>query len=535
LPTFIFKINMIKRLFNTVLISAIAIQLAIAPIKSAYAFYPLVYGVPLAMRIGAPLSTTAFRWLVMKVGQTTASSIASAELHAWLGAIVLGITFAKPSNPLATDVPKNASPIDGPIVWLDNVDQSKFVNPDPARYTDASPASPDKQPTPKTTGVDMTAGYPANPTTFPKVVQDWSGGPTGWALYKGTSGSRTQSVMTKYWYVNADIALSTTSALNRCASSASIKPSEAPGTSANWCNYVSVNGAPSEQYAVWQQTILVPCAAGYTQAADGSCSLTNATAVTKPANQQCEYIKTSTGWTADPKNPNCAAYASKITRPTLTSIEIKDGQRADNASMPTLDEVISDDVVSGNTTIVDNDPTGTRYVATIGTNGNGQRVITGLNTTGGSTTAVGTPATTNTNSGTSTGTSTGIGGFCGGVGQPACSMDDAGFDGKTMDISAVKQKLDSAAVDFNQRIQDNSNNPHGITKEAFFSSFRFGMPQSFCQNPDLDFGHGFSLNFDICGNVFIQMIRQFEAWFLYCFTMYYIWRRFMSAEQVQAV
>jgi len=41
---------------------------------------------------------------------------------------------------------------------------------------------------------------------------------------------------------------------------------------------------------------------------------------------------------------------------------------------------------------------------------------------------------------------------------------------------------------------------------------------------------GLRFNLDICDNPLIVLIKQIEAWALYVFTAFYIWRRFRSSE-----
>jgi hypothetical protein len=535
--------NMIYHLSTNLFLTAlIAISFALSPLKS-YAALPLAaLGLPLAMRIGAPLATTSFRWLVQRVGQNNASLIASTELHLWVGAALLGVTFSKPSTPINSDSPPNSSPIDGPVIWLDQPAISKFTNPETNSFNDASALSSDKQPTAKTS-VDKTEGYPSAPANFPAVVQEQGGSDYSWSWHKSTQGVQTKNIRTKFWSKNVDIALSHLSSNQRCVSSNinSIKPELAPASSA-WCGSVSVNGS-TKQFAVWQQVSEVSCDAGYSRQADGGCALTTPIQVAKPQNHQCEYIRTSSGWTADPKNPNCTAYTAKVTTPTPQTLVIRDGQRSDNPSYFEQDISIS---TNGNDVFVlHNDPGGTRYNLTTTANGSGQQVISGINTTGGSTTAPGstTPLDGSSGGGGGSGTGTGnvgsgtttVGGTCGGTNQTPCSIDDSGFNAKTHDISIVQNQLSASVADFEQRVQANSGNPHGIHHTGFFSGFRFGLPQTVCQNPDLNFGNGFDLTVDLCGNQLISLFRQIEAWLFYVFTVFYVWRRFMSAEEVAAI
>ena len=326
----------ILRLANSVFTSLIAFQLAIAPVNTARAALPVALGLPLIMRIGAPLSSTAFRYLVKRFGETTAHAIGSAELHGWIGAALIGVTYSNISIPKPTDAPANAETVDGPIIWVDAPDKSKFMNPDSDKFNDAS-TSGDKQPSPKTS-VDATENLPANPSTFPAVVQDMGGGLQGTARYKASSAGQSKNVQVQYWYLDVDIALPDKASYQRCSLAPTVHPSGSPEGAPSWCGSVTVAGT-SSRFAVWSKTTIIECPSGYTKAGDGGCNLTNASTTTKPSNQNCEFIRTASGWISDSKNPNCSGLSDKVST-SLTTVHVEDGEQENDPSKPLVDDTL---------------------------------------------------------------------------------------------------------------------------------------------------------------------------------------------------
>ncbi|KWW38203.1 hypothetical protein AU374_00989 [Cupriavidus metallidurans] len=130
--------------------------------------------------------------------------------------------------------------------------------------------------------------------------------------------------------------------------------------------------------------------------------------------------------------------------------------------------------------------------------------------------------------------STGTGPTCGGTGQPRCGVDvdDSGFDGKSADASGLSTQLDKLDANYQARVDANQGD-HGVSWRDMLPDLRFGMPKVGCQAIPLDLtavSSGLRFNLDICDNPLIVLIKQIEAWALYVFTAFYIWRRFRSSE-----
>ena len=501
----------------------------------ALALTPVLGALPLLLTAGTwvfraltPLTHLGERYIVARAGQTAFSYIQSAEMHAWIGAALGAVYYTNKDNPpSSTEKPVS----DGMVIWLEDAGASKYMNPDSSIFNDAS--SGNKQPTPKGS-FDKADGLPQMPSTMPAAVQSIGGGVQGSGKFRHSQGSQTKNVISEVWFANVDIALSSVASYQRCAQANTARPAGAPATNYQWCGSVSVNGA-SNQYAVWQQTKVIDCPAGFSKDSTGLCNLTNAAEVTKPADHPCEIIQTSAGWEFDPKNPNCAQYSAK-TKKTINSVQMTDTDSAGNVAFDQTFTANPDGTIDH----VVNDAGGTRWTHTFGPDGSGGHVVTGSGSGPGST--VGAPPGSGTGTGGTGGTGTGTtgsgtgGGACGAAGLPDCRIDDSGFAGKLWEVTGVKSLLDGAAQLFSDRVTSETQKTHGISKDSFFSNLRFGLPRVTCQNPDLHFQHlGFNIDLDICGNWIVQTMKSVEAWLLGIYTTYYVWRRFMSSELTSKV
>ena len=489
------------------------------PIVEAFAYLPLL------LRVTAPLSATASRFIIQRVGMASFTNIASIEAHANIGVLASLIYYVK-KNGEQSEKPE----ADGPILWLDDPASSRFMNPDSEAFEDAL-VSGDKQPKPKNT-IDKSASLPTAPSSFSTVVQDGGGGQEGWAKYKGTSGTQSANVISEFWWSSLDIKLPNIPDYQRCVNSNQAVPAGAPNTPATWCGLVSVNGSTS-RFAIWQKTTVVECPTGYQKQSSGLCNLVEMGSVQKPSNIPCELLQTKEGWITDSKNPNCESYESKIKR-SIKSVQLIDSDDKGNVS---FDDSLSrnDD---GSLTFTSNTDTGTVYSTVLKPTGNGSAgyIVSSAGSKPGST--IGTAPGTGSGGTGSGGTGAGSNGngACGASGLPDCRIDDSGFAGKAFDVSSVKNSLSGASQKFSDTIAGEHSKNYGLTKDNFFPDLRFGLPRTECVNPDLNLAHlGIDLTFDLCGHWLVQLLKPVEAWLLGIYTTYYVWRRFMTAEQVQEV
>lgn len=464
---------------------------------------------PLAVHAILPIFPIAF--LMTEVGGTTAALAWGVEISVWTHVALLALNWTKDSSELASTPPK---PVTGAIN-VQIMPDKKRVNPDPKRYDDASGS--DIDPKPKAT-YDSHQSRTASPTDFKVVVQNIGGAGTSAVMYS----SVTQDVQ----YLSVDTAAWNVSLPCNQASSSTRIPD---GYGYAWCGAVTVNGV-SKTYAVYSKYFPADCVAGYSKDANGICTKTVPDSqILKPADTPCELVLRSSGVVDfDPQNPNCTAamQAGVLVKPGDRKIKTitTDGTTTEvtyNTDGTTDVNTTKKDGSKQNVKLDKPDPgTGRAPVKSVGS--------TGPSSGGGGDTGGG-------SSGGSSGTGTGS---CGGTGQVPCSIDDSGFKDKTLNIDPVKSKLDSAGTDFQNTVDQHTGNPHQIGHEGFFGDLRFGLPRVTCQNPDLNFGSSaanLDLSFDLCGNELIHLARQLEAWLLYVFTVYYVWRRFLTAEDVAPV
>jgi hypothetical protein len=252
------------------------------------------------------------------------------------------------------------------------------------------------------------------------------------------------------------------------------------------------------------------CASGYTfNNTTGTCNLVDATQVKKP-DMPCEVHYVNGTWQADSRNPSCInANAPAFTGGAVAKLNYSDASTTTVERNP-----------AGGVTITDTNPT---------------QGITKVETGPWNTTSNGYPVTAVTQTppgATGTGTGTGTG-SCGGAGQTPCSIDDSGFTGKTVDATGVNQKIAAITTDYQQNVATN-NNDHGISWQQAIPDTKFGLQRVACQPLAIDLHHlGLSssmMSFDPCNSSLISTFRAFEAFLLYVFTVYYIWRRFNATE-----
>lgn len=273
-----------------------------------------------------------------------------------------------------------------------------------------------------------------------------------------------------------------------------------------YMNWTLTSGAKSGQnFIIYSKQEWVPyqCPTGYTLT-NGTCNLTNAEQVTKPAGKvPCEVIRNADGsWDVDSKNPECGNVAAQLST-SGRNIKYTRGV-GDYDSVTTQDDgslAIDTITVNGNRSIKTQpySPSAGGYpIGSITDNGPG-----GTGTTAGTGTTTGT-----------TGTGTGS---CGGTGQVKCGIDDSGFDGKA---ATINTKADAAIAKFDDRVAQieavNGNNTFGIDK-SWIPDFKPGGAIT-CQplkwSPSISHGplSGWSTSADINWCDKIDFLREYFAW-----------------------
>lgn len=501
------------------LLCLLAMNIALAPMLVTA--NPLLFGgLSVLFRTAAPVTSTVSRFVVQRFGDSALYRIGAAEVHAWLGAGLLGVYFTNPEEPAPADAPADIALVDGPMIWLDSADSSVFKNPDARKYDDAV-ASGDKQPQPKAS-YDLAESLPSLPGngSIGDIVKALGG--AGFGQYKSSTKNRQLN-----FYV-IDLGTTGTTATNCGSSNLDSKRPEGVTTAAS-CGQYSINGT-LRWVAVWQTFDDFPCDPGYKKLVNGLCERDSTQPTTKPNNTPCEVLYTSAGWQKDPKNSNCSQVAIEVsgTGRGELSVESSEGNYTFHGDGK-APESITVNKSNGDKQTIDLNPNGA---------GQGKPTVEGVETVPGGAGGDGSDGSENPGgdggSGETGGSTTG-GGSCGGSGQVACRIDDGGFAGKSVDFTTAKEALSEGGDKLRRTIDEAAKNPAEVAWSAIFGSLRFGLPAADCRNPDLKFFENFELQIDVCGNEFIQMIRTLEEWGLYCWTLWYIWRRFLSSEQVAPV
>lgn len=267
--------------------------------------------------------------------------------------------------------------------------------------------------------------------------------------------------------------------------------------------------APSG-YAVWKQEQSIACPAGYTSNGSGTCQLSDATQVMKPAGTvACELRVNADGtWDIDAKNPSCTSLQG-VGRLSCTGRTCTYSRGAGD-----YDQIVKN-------------PDGTGTISTRGSSGNRDISI-------GAPGPEGTPITglTDIPSGSTPpgGGSTGSGGgSCGGTGQVECAVNvnDGSFQGKD---AIVNGKADAAALKLDDRIgsadQSKFQGTFGVD-ESWLPRLAPGNPVScsalqwqtqISHGPLSGFNHVESI--DLCGKT--DLIRQYYSWLWYAMTVWAI-------------
>lgn len=435
-----------------------------------------------------PISTTVV-WL----GRAASSNPTMAKAFEWSlaahAAVLSMVWFGDPAQTSGT-------PIAAKLVIPTKVD-TPTANPDPKRYDDA-PAG-QLQPVPKTSfsaqsdtlasglsygdvfGLVFAAGGEkqyANSTTADRLfyAKRFSAGTVAGADYPDEASIPTSwNGGTKVW-------------TQRTATS----PAQVwnCGTSGQANCLVDV---------LYEKSVALSCPAQYTLA-NGVCTLTgDASQVKKPPETvPCEVTRTSSGsWHVDPKNPECEGLSAQIQTAADGSLRVSNGAGQTLGVTEKSNGGRRYDIQSGDswrsidTGAYDSAQNGSPITSI--TDGTGQNP--NLPASGGST------------GGTTGGTS---GGSCGGTGQPACAIDDSGFDGKATDGDGLVQKIEDHDQSILEKLAGISwNDKHGIDW-----TWTPAIPRVACE-PYVFGTAGHSITIDMCTT--FSVIRQALGWLLYIF------------------
>lgn len=444
--------------------------------------------------LAGPITNT-----VMWLGRSAAANPTMAKAAEWSiaahGAIIGALWFGKSDQTAST-------PIEAKIVIAPKKDQPT-VNPDPKKFDDTASSSDPLQPAPKSS-FSSAESTTVRPSTYPLIVQAIGGeGESQW--YQDTVN---QDI--RYLAMRApDYVQNGTTYTNAC-SAPSVATVPTGYDYKGWCGNVTGVTNPGN-YVVYYDQKTRACPAGYTLSS-GNCVLTDVAQVTKPAGTvSCEITRKSDNtWYIDPKNPECASLAASITQSadkkklTVTNGAGKTATVTDNDD-GTRDYDFQDGDTWRNIKTGPYDP------------GLGGRPITSI-TDGGGTNPGGTAGTPGGSTG---GTGSGSGGSCGGAGQPACSIDDSGFDGKATDGDGLTGKVDA----HDQSIKDKLTSMNPADKHGMDWTWLPSIPRVACT--PFEFGTaGKTMTIDMCST--FAVIRQALGWLLYIFMAWGLFDLLMS-------
>lgn len=510
---------------------------------------------PWVMRVGAPLTGLAARWIIQKAGTNALSLVASAELNTWVtGAMLYGLTFTNTKNP--TNSPSKPA-VDNMEIWTDHDSMSAFSNPDSNIYNNASPTSSDKQPIPKPS-YDPRAYYPADPGTYVGVMQalyntgQLGNGSMGYAKFSGGASGN----INEYFWIDVDAAISAgqTKALG-CSNASGNWPGAPsfPGASPNptFCGPIAGIGATSgHHYAIWVYGHAPVCNAGY-QLQGQTCVLSGSTSnVTKPVNAPCEAILVNGSWQIDPKNPNCGGATApiKVDSSDPSKVWVQGGSRPDNSAAPAVNCNAGENS-DGTATVRCDNQDGTTTTVNAGQTqpGTGGRPITSVETGQGSTTAPGGPVPTTGPGGGGGGGGGGTGGPGGasGVGGASCgtggvscavTVDDSGFASAPAGVATAASDAASAV---GARMGQLASAAVAGSEAQAVDGTKFGLfnaPSPVGCTPvsiALPLGNSSAtMDVDVCSSPWVDIAKTIEGYLLWIATGVFIWRRFIESAAI---
>ncbi|MEC5386734.1 hypothetical protein VVD49_13450 [Uliginosibacterium sp. H3] len=373
-------------------------------------------------------------------------------------------------------------------------------NPNPKRWDTSG-----KDVSPKSS-FPVSDRYPTMASSWPAVVQDIGG--SGVKKYaNGTAGYRQVTVSTVKETSMGTVAFQGT---------------------------VVVGSQPAALYYVWDKPVSEPadCSSSPGYSLVGvNCVLTTPADVKKPADVPCEVLLGSSGFETDPVNPNCDNSQVKTTGDLKTvTLESVDGSKTEvrkstggglqilttspDNSWNTVETAPYDAGQGGFPIVSSSKGTGTPPVSA------GTTPSPGTGSSGGSSSAGSSPG-----SGSGGGTN-GLG-DCGSSSTP-CAVRVVNEDGVSSPSWDGVQSA-SLADQYQSRVDAQRSDDHGISWSGFFPDLWFGADPVPCVPMNLNMG-AFAFNFDFCNNQFLIMMKKIAEWLMYVGTVFYIWRRFLSAE-----
>ena len=171
------------------------------------------------------------------------------------------------------------------------------------------------------------------------------------------------------------------------------------------------------------------------------------------------------------------------------------------------------------------------------THGGGTNPVNGSGSVIGGGGTVAGPGTTG-----GTGTSSGTGVGCGAAGQASCGVTLDSSNSPDIPTGDTGTGISASANSAYATATTDKTGDHDVKWGSIFSDLRFGVPEVACENPPLIFTFGsntYDMTINFCdqstpiGKI-LALWKIFIEWALGFITIFYIWRRFLSAEQIGA-
>jgi hypothetical protein len=284
-------------------------------------------------------------------------------------------------------------------------------------------------------------------------------------------------------------------------------------------SYISRFESDNDVHYIHRFTVEPICASGqyFNKQLDKCVSSSSAE---KPATLPCEIIYKGGVWQTDVRNPNCVEAGN--------AYDIQ-GNNLHLRDADTEIEIIRN--ADGTYKIRANDGDGWKTINTGGySESNGGAPLSDVidSGTGGFVRDVYVIHTGGSGNGDGEG-----GGSCGGSGQPPCSVDDSGFDGRADGLAGKFGELDEANGEGKKAMDDyKASDNFGFLSDWFP---KLWPERVACQDlvVPLEFSKGplrglWRTKIEFCDKA--SGIRGFIGWLVYLMTVIYLWRRFTSAN-----
>jgi hypothetical protein len=295
-----------------------------------------------------------------------------------------------------------------------------------------------------------------------------------------------------------------------------------------------VTGGGTITYGPYSITQSTTCPSGYTSNGT-TCNLTNASAVIKPTDGHCNVVRSGNSFSYDPNDPDCTAAGAPVVSSgtvTQTSNSAGGGSVSENSSTGAItvnsnNNNNSNNTTTNNTTILDNTGrvTGTNQTTTQG-QGTGATTTQSTSSGSGQSVDVSNLATHADVNGVASAINTMASKMCGGVGQPACKLDETGTP---TDINS-SQGMTDANTAINGNVAAVQNEAQAYAPDTPYATNPLqGLPQGTCTPLSIS-GWGAVGAFTLNPCPMVQSLQPLVEWMLWVLGALFLWFRFQSVQ-----